>query len=123
VRGDMPQQTGALFIMMQQVQPDAHKVARQSQQAWIMSQHLGSPDVQVSVHPSSVASHCHMPMVRLQQDTIMPFIMQQQVHNEFGIIMQRFCIIPQATSSSHTQVIFIPPGHFSKRMVQRGTIM
>ena len=43
-----------------------------------MSQHFGSPEVQVRVQPSEVASHCHMPMVRLQHDTIMPFIMQLQ---------------------------------------------
>jgi len=68
-------------------------------------------------------SHLHMPMVRLQQLTIIPFIMQQQLTIPPAIIVHRFCIIEQATESSQTQVIFIPPVHFSTFMVQRGTIM
>jgi len=34
-----PQQTGVLLIMKQQVQPRSMQQARQSQQAWIISQH------------------------------------------------------------------------------------
>ena len=30
--------------------------------------------------PSAVISHLHMPMVMLQQQTIMPFIITQQLH-------------------------------------------
>ena len=66
------------FIITQQVQPAFIMAVMQSQQAWIMSQQALSPLVQVMQQPSSVISHLHMPMVRLQQQTIMPFIMQQQ---------------------------------------------
>jgi len=64
-----------------------------------------------------------MPIVRLQQETIMPFIMQQQLTIPPASMVQRFCIIEAATGSSHEQVIFMPPVHFSIFMVQRGTIM
>jgi hypothetical protein len=36
--------------------------------------------------------------------------------------MHRFCIMLQAIGSSHEQVIFMPPLHFSIFMVQRGTM-
>ena len=85
-----PQQTGVPFIIMQQVQPAFIIVAMQSQQAWIISQHLASPLVQVMTQPSAVISHLHMPMVRLQQQTIMPFIIMQQLHIPPAIIEQRF---------------------------------
>ena len=77
--------------MMQQVQPDFIIVFMQSQQHWIISQHLLSPEVQVMQTPMSVISHLHMPMVRLQQETIIPFIMQQQLHMLPCIMEQRFC--------------------------------
>ena len=73
--------------------------------------------------PSLVISHLHMPMVRLQQQTIMPFIMQQTLHMPPAIIVQRFCTMLQAILSSQLQVIFIPPVHFSILKVQRGTII
>ncbi|MFO0807027.1 MAG: hypothetical protein U0746_00215 [Gemmataceae bacterium] len=76
----VPQQIGVPFIMQQQVQPAAIMVAMQSQQAWIILQHSASPLVQVMQQPSLVISHLHMPIVMLQQQTIMPFIMQQQEH-------------------------------------------
>ena len=38
-------------------------------------------------------------------------------------IVQRFCTMPLAILSSQTQVIRIPPWHFSMRKVQRGTII
>ena len=66
-----------LFIIMQQVQPALSMALMQSQQDWIMAQHCASPEVQVTVTPLSVISHLHMPMVRLQQQTIMPFIRTQ----------------------------------------------
>jgi hypothetical protein len=118
-----PQQTGVPFIMTQQVQPALHIVIMQSQQAWIMSQHFGSPLVQVMQTPLSIISHLHMPIVRLQQQTIMPFIMQQQLHMLPAIMLHRFCIMLQAMLSSHRQVIFIPPLTFSNLKVQRGTII
>jgi hypothetical protein len=118
-----PQQTGVLFIITQQVQPSLSMVAMQSQQAWIISQHFGSPLVQVMTHPLSIISHLHRPMVRLQQQTIMPFIIMQQLHMPPAIMVQRFCIMLHAIGSSQVQTIFMPPWHFSNLKVQRGTII
>jgi hypothetical protein len=70
------QQTGVPPIIMQQVHPAFMQAATQSQQPWIMSQQALSPLVQVITQPSLVISHLHAPIVRLQQHTIMPFIMQ-----------------------------------------------
>src|SRR4051794_21017712 len=118
-----PQQTGVPFIIMQQVQPAFIMVAMQSQQAWIMSQHLASPLVHVMMQPSAVISHLHMPMVMLQQQTIMPFIIMQQEHIPPASIVQRFCIMLTDILSSLVHIIFIPPVHFSIFTVQRGTII
>jgi hypothetical protein len=107
---------------MQQVQPALRHAAMHSQQPWIMLSHALSPLVHVTMQPSLVISHLHMPIVRLQQHTIIPFIMQQQLTIPPAIIEQRFCIIAQAEGSDVLQVICIPPGHFSTFMVQRGTI-
>jgi hypothetical protein len=119
---DVPQQTGVPFMQQQQTQPAVIIVLMQSQQAWIMLLHSASPDVQVIMHPSLVISHLHIPMVRLQQQTIMPFIMQQSEHMPPWSIMQRFCIMLHAIGSSQEQWIFMPPLHFSIFMVQRGTM-
>lgn len=116
-----PQQTGVLFIITQQVQPDSIMVHRQSQQAWIILQHSASPLVQVQHTPSAVISTLHMPMVRLQTHTHMPFIMTQQLHMPPASIVHRFCTMLQAILSSHWQVIFMPPVHFSIFTLQRGT--
>jgi hypothetical protein len=62
-------------------------------------------------------------MVKLQQQTIMPFIMQQQLHIPPASIVHKFCTMLHAALSSHEQMIFIPPVHFSILNVQRGTIM
>lgn len=118
----MQQQTGVPPIIMQQVQPAFMQAIMQSQQPWIIASHILSPLVQVTVQPSFVISHLHAPIVMLQQQTIMPFIMQQQLTIPPAIIWQRFCIIMHAVGSVQTQVIFIPPAHFSTFMVQRGTI-
>jgi hypothetical protein len=48
--------------------------------------------------------------------------MQQQLTMPPAIMVQRFCIMVQAAGSVQTQVIFMPPVHFSIFMVQRGTI-
>ena len=117
------QQTGMLFMHMQQTQPAAHMEAMQSQQAWIIEQQAGSPLVQVMHTPSSVISHLHMPIVMLQQQTIMPFIIMQQLHIPPAIMVQRFCSIVAVILSSHLHVIFMPPLHFSIFIVQRGTII
>jgi hypothetical protein len=52
----------------------------------------------------------------------MPFIMQQQLHMPPWSIVHRFCTMLQAVLSSHEQVSFIPPEHFSTFIVQRGTV-
>jgi hypothetical protein len=78
--------------------------------------------VQVTQQPSLVISTLHAPIVRLQVQTTMPFIMQQTLHMPPAIMVQRFCIMVQAVGSSQVQVIFIPPVHFSTFMVQRGTM-
>jgi hypothetical protein len=84
---------------------------------------LASPLVQVIVQPLAVMSHLHIPMVMLQQQTIMPFIMTQQLHMPPASIVHRFCIMLHAVLSSQAQVIFMPPAHFSNFIVQRGTII
>jgi hypothetical protein len=118
-----PQQTGMPFIIRQQVQPAFIMAEQHSQHAWIMAAHALSPLVQVTVHPSAVVSHLHMPITRLQQQAIIPFIIMQHEHIPPAIMVQRFCIMVRDTSSSHLQVIFMPPGHFSIVMVHRGTII
>jgi hypothetical protein len=117
------QQTGMPFIIMQQVQPAFIMLAQQSQQAWIIAQQSLSPLVHVKQTPMSVASHLHMPIVMLQQQTIIPFIIMQQLHIPPAIIVHKFCTIPAEAWSSQTQVIFIPPVHFSKVILHRGTII
>jgi hypothetical protein len=64
-----------------------------------------------------------MPIVRLQQQTIMPFIIRQQLHMPPANMLHMFCTMAQAIWSAQLQVIFMPPGHFSIFMVQRGTII
>lgn len=115
------QQTGVLFNMTQQVQPASIMQHRQSQQDWIISQQCESPLVQVRHTPLSVVSILHIPIVRLQQHTIMPFIMAQQLHIPPASIEHRFCTMLLAILSSQTQVIFMPPVHFSSFSVHRGT--
>jgi hypothetical protein len=53
----------------------------------------------------------------------MPFIIMQQLHMLPASMVQRFCIMLHAMASSHVQVIFMPPVHFSILIVQRGTII
>jgi hypothetical protein len=112
-----------LFIIMQQVQPAFIIAVQQSQQAWIMAQQSLSPLVQVMRTPISVASHRHMAIVRLQQQAIIPFIMQQQEHIPPAIIVQRFWIMAADVLSSQTQSIVMPPSHLAKVMVHFGTII
>jgi hypothetical protein len=119
----MQQQTGVPPIIRQQVQPPFMHAIRQSQQPWIIASHALSPLVQVTQQPSFVISTLHAPIVRLQQHTIMPFIMQHTLHMPPAIMVHRFCIIVQAAASSQAQVIFIPPAHFSTFIEQRGTII
>ena len=49
-----------------------------------------SPLVQVRQTPLSVISHWHMAIVMLQQQTIIPFIMQQHEQSPPAIIVHRF---------------------------------
>jgi hypothetical protein len=79
-----------LLIIRQQVQPAFIIEVIHAQHASIIAQHDGSPLVQVTQTPSSVGSHLHMAIVKLQQQTIMPFITQQQLHRPPGIMLHRF---------------------------------
>jgi hypothetical protein len=110
------------FIITQQVQPDFIIVVMQSQQAWIILQQSASPLVQVITHPLLVISTLHRPIVMLQAQQTTPLRMQQQVIIPPWSIRQRFWSIPIDAASSHEQVIFIPPSHFSILMEHRGTI-
>jgi hypothetical protein len=85
-----------------------------------MAEHCGSPLVQVKQTPSLVISHLHMPIVRLQQHIIMPFIMQQQLHIVPASELHRFCSVVAAILSSQTHMIFMPPVTFSIFILQRG---
>jgi hypothetical protein len=119
----VPQHTGVPPIIMQQVQPALRQAAMQSQQPWIIAIELASPLVQVTTQPSLVISHLHMPIIRLQVQQTMPFIMQEHEHIPPASMVQRFCIMARATGSSQTQVIFMPPWHFSTIILHRGTII
>jgi hypothetical protein len=81
-----------------------------------------SPLVQVMQTPSAVSSQVQLHMVMLHWQTQTPFFMHMHEHSPSHSILQRFCSVAQPTSSSHEQYIFIPPAHFSSRIVQRGTI-
>jgi hypothetical protein len=59
----------------------------------------------------------------LQQQTIIPFIMQQQLHMVPAMAMQRFCKAAAAILSSQEHMTFMPPVHFSNVILHRGTIM
>jgi hypothetical protein len=111
-----------LFIMTQQVQPAFCMAVMQSQHAWIMAQHSLSPLVQVMQTPDSVGSQRHMPIIRLQQQAIMPFIIMQQLHMPAASMVHRFWSMAAAVASSHLQWIFIPPVHFSKVIAHWGTM-
>ena len=95
--------------------------ARWSQQAWINSQQVLSPLVQVMQTPSLVHSTLQMPQARLHWQTVQPFNVQQQLIKPPASDLQRFCSVAQASSSSQQQSSFSPPGHFSQVISQRGT--
>jgi hypothetical protein len=95
-------------------------LARQSQQAWINSQHSLSPEMQEMQQPSLVSSHLQRPHVKLHWQQQTPFWQQQTLHIPSHSMRQRFCSAPQATSSSQLHQILQPSLHFSKRTVQRG---
>ncbi len=92
----------------------------QSQQAWIISAHFLSALVQVMHTPSLVFSQWQKPKARLHWQIWMP--LQQAEHEQVPSqsMLQRFCNWPQATSSSHEQLILKPPLHFSNSSLQRG---
>jgi hypothetical protein len=86
-----------------------------------MSQQALSPEMQLMQQPSFVYSHLQIPQVRLHWQMQMPFWQQQQLHRPSHSIRQRFCSVPQLTSSSHLQWILNPPVHFSNLTLQRGS--
>ena len=104
-----PQQTGVLFIIRQQVQPDFIMVAMQSQQAWIMAEHFGSPEVQVTVQ--TLVGHLALAQAHGQ----VAAAHHHAVHHDAaaahaaGSMVHRFCTMLAAIWSSQTQVIFMPP--------------
>ena len=49
--------------------------------------------------------------------------MNEQLQSPPAIMVQRFCSIPAETFSAQEQVTFMPPLHFSKVNVHRGTII
>jgi len=105
------------------VQPALHMVETQSQQDWIISQHCLSPEVQVMQQPQSVISTLQIPMVRLQVQTVTPFMVQQSEQRPPINAVHRFCTMLLAMGSSQTHVMRTPLATFSKRKVQRGTII
>ncbi len=62
-------------------------------------------------------------MVKLHTHTTEPFIMHVTLHKPPAIMEHRFCIMVRLVMSSHAQVSFTPPSHFSAFIVQRGTII
>jgi len=70
--------------------------------------------------PSLVYSHLQVPQVRLHWQQQMPFWQQQMLQSPSQSMRQRFCSVPQATSSSQRQWILNPPVHFSNSTSQRG---
>jgi hypothetical protein len=119
----VPQQIGIWFIIRQQVQPACIIAFMQSQQLWIIWQHLGSPDMHIILQPLSVISIVHMPITRLHEQTIMPFIIMQQLTMPPDIMVHRFWSMLAAMASSQTQVMHMPVLVRSIFMVQRGNIM
>jgi hypothetical protein len=115
-----PQQTGLPLMHRQQEQPPLSMQLMQSQHALRISPQLLSPEVHVMVKPLAVISHLHIPIVKLQVQTAMPFIIMQQLTMPPAIMLQRFCIMVQAALSSQVQVIFIPSVHGSSFIVHRG---
>jgi len=86
-----------------------------------MSQQALSPLWQVMHTPFWVGSQVHVPQHKLHMQTAIPFQVQQQLHNPSHSALHKFCSVRHETSSSHTQLIFMPPAHFSTFSVQRGT--
>jgi hypothetical protein len=83
-----------------------------------------SPLVHVIVHPIFVISTLHIPIIpTLQKHIGMPFIIVQHEHMPLAIMFIRLAIMAAPVLSSLVQVIFIPPGHFSMAIVQRGAII
>jgi hypothetical protein len=112
-----------LLIMRQQVQPAFIMALQHSPHAWIMAAHSLSPLVQVTQTPCSVISHLHIAIVRLQQQTNIPFIIVHRLHRPPAVMVQRFWSMPAEVASSLEHVTFTPPLHFSTFIVQRGTII
>jgi hypothetical protein len=85
------QHIGMPFIIMQQVMPGIIMPIMQSQHAWIIFSPCLSPLVQVTVHPISVISTLHIPiMPTLHMHIGIPFIITQHEHIPFCIIIIMF---------------------------------
>ena len=110
-------------MQTQHMQPAFMHWLMHSQHACSMSQQALSPLVQVMQQPSLVISHLQLHIAMLHWHMTMPFIMQQQLHMPIESILQRFCSMPVDISSSHMQCIFMPFGHFSIFILQRGSMV
>ena len=97
----MPPGAAQLAVWVQQL--FSQQQERQSQQAWSISQQPLSPLVQEMQQPLLVSSHLHVPQHRLTWQHGMPLSVQQQLQTPSQTILQRFCSVAQATSSSQTQ--------------------
>jgi hypothetical protein len=106
----------------QHTQPAFAQAQIQSQHAWIMSQHALSPLVQVKHTPFLVIVQSHLHMHKLHWHISMPLMVQHRLNIPPAIILHMFCRVAVDTSSSHVQVTFMPPVHFSIFIVQRGTM-
>ena len=118
----MQQQQGMPPKHTQHIQPASMQQHMQSQQACSISQQALSPEVQVMHTPSLVISHLQLHMAKLHWHMTMPFIMHEQLHIPPANMRHRFCNVPHDTSSSHLQVIFMPPAHFSILILHCGTM-
>jgi hypothetical protein len=70
--------------------------------------------------PSFVYSHLHVPQHKFTWQHWIPFHVQQQLHRPSASMRQRFCNVPQATSSSQRHQILQPVEVFSNSTVHRG---
>jgi hypothetical protein len=86
-----------------------------------MAQQFLSPLVQVMQTPFEVISQTQLQQAKLHWQQTMPFIVQVTQQRPPANMRQRFCSVPQATSSSQQHVILQPPAHFSILISQRGT--
>jgi len=97
------------------------QVSQHSQQAWIISQHLLSPLVQVMQQPSLVFSQRQWPQQNETLQHWMPFQVQQQEQVPSQRAWHRLCSVAAETWSGQRQLILQPVLVFSNDSSHRGT--